>query len=343
MSDNSNRTDGRHHRQAAVGGGDGDGSSLLRVGLCQLAVNEDKQATLTHAATVIESAVLQRVRLVVLPECFNSPYDTKCFPAYAEELPSPERCGSNEDIARAYPAERSPTVDFLRQAAAQHGVYLVGGSVPELELGDDEGGQRKIYNTSLTFDPQGNLIAKHRKVHLFDIDVPGGIRFKESDVLSPGHSITTFTMDDSLNVGVGICYDVRFPEMAMLQARTPRDAKLLVYPGAFNMTTGPAHWELLLRARALDNQAWVCACSPARNDDASYTAWGHSMVVSPWGKVVREAGAREEVVVAELDLREVDRQRVHIPTRRQRRSDLYELNERATAAAASAAFSGSRE
>ncbi|GBM25775.1 Omega-amidase NIT2, partial [Araneus ventricosus] len=116
-------------------------------------------------------------------------------------------------------------------------------------------------------------------VHLFDIDIPGKITFKESDALAPGKSLTTFTMG-KWKIGLGICYDIRFPLMANIYAE--KGCNLLVYPGAFNMTTGPAHWELLQRARAVDNQLYVATISPARDETASYHAWGHSTLVSPW-------------------------------------------------------------
>jgi len=117
---------------------------------------------------------------------------------------------------------------------------------------------------------------------LFDIDVPGKITFKESDTLSPGDNLTIIDSPWG-KIGVGICYDIRFPELAMLMRE--KGVGLMVYPGAFNTTTGPLHWELLQRARAVDNQVFVATASPARNPDSSYQAWGHSSLISPWGEV----------------------------------------------------------
>ncbi|OSX75356.1 hypothetical protein BU14_0239s0011 [Porphyra umbilicalis] len=150
---------------------------------------------------------------------------------------------------------------MLQRAAAAAGAVVVGGSLPEAAP------DGSIYNTCVVAGADGAILAVHRKVHLFDIDVPGGVCFKESDALSPGGAVTSFRMADPVGtVGVGICYDVRFPEYAGVLVRE-RGARLLVYPGAFNSTTGPAHWELLLRARAVDGQCFVVACSPAWGKD----------------------------------------------------------------------------
>ncbi|KAF6120636.1 nitrilase family member 2 [Phyllostomus discolor] len=153
-------------------------------------------------------------------------------------------------------------------------VFLLSikGSIPEEDSG-------KLYNTCTVFGPDGALLVKHRKLHLFDIDVPGKITFQESKILSPGDSFSTFETP-YCRVGLGICYDLRFSELAQIYAE--RGCQLLVYPGAFNLTTGPAHWELLQRGRAVDNQVYVATASPARDDKASYVAWGHSTVVNPW-------------------------------------------------------------
>lgn len=195
-----------------------------------------------------------------------------------------------------------------------------------------EDGQEKIYNTCLVINPEGAVVAKHRKVHLFDIDVPGGIRFFESETLSPGQTVSHFSSPFG-EIGVGICYDIRFAELALLM-RQKYKCTILVYPGAFNMTTGPAHWEILQRARALDNQCFVLTASPARTSPPEnsadskyphYTAWGHSTVISPWGDIVATTDEKEGIVVADLDLARVDEIRRSIPIGDQRRSDMYEL------------------
>lgn len=174
----------------------------------------------------------------------------------------------------------------------------------------------------MIFSPSGDILAKHRKMHLFDIDIPGKITFKESDTLSAGDSLTMFDTPYG-KCGVGICYDMRFPHLAMLM----RDAgcKMLFYPGAFNMTTGPAHWELLQRARALDTQSYVATISPARNPDSGYQAWGHSTVVNPWGEVEATTVERPAIVYADLALARVEEVRAQIPVSVQWRKDIYSL------------------
>lgn len=180
---------------------------------------------------------------------------------------------------------------LMEVTARKKNVYIIAGSIPE--LGEDG----KLYNTCVIYDPAGHIIGKHRKVHLFDINVPGKITFQESKVLHPGNHLTICDTKYG-KIGVGICYDLRFPEIAQIYREN--GCELLVYPGAFNMTTGPAHWELLQRSRALDNQLYVATCSPARDDTATYTAWGHSMVVDPWGKIVSEAQEPETVIFADI-------------------------------------------
>ena len=200
--------------------------------------------------------------------------------------------------------------------ARETGTYLIGGSIPEIEPE-----RKKYYNTNLTFNPQGELIAAHRKVHLFDIDIPGKIKFKESDILSPGNKVTIVDLPEYGKIAIAICYDIRFPELAMIAAR--RGAFALIYPGAFNTTTGPLHWKLQGQARAMDNQVYVALCSPARDMTATYHAYGHSMVVDPMAKVMVEAEESEEIVYAELEGEAIESARKWIPIYDQRRWDVY--------------------
>jgi omega-amidase len=290
---------------------DGMGADKTRIALCQMPVSADKAENLITAQSYLDRAAAAGARLAVLPECFNCPYDTSKFAKYAEKV---GEVGGD--------SASSPTVLMLRAAARDSGMYIVGGSFPEV---CEDG---SIYNTSVSVSPAGAVIAKHRKVHLFDVDcsATGGIVFKESDALSAGDRMTVFdasALAKDLRVGVGICYDIRFPDLSMAMARGS-DARLLVFPGAFNMTTGPAHWELLARARAVDNQTFVAICSPARWDDtASYTPWGHSTIVDPWGQIVATTGSAPDIVLADLDFPRVDQVRASIPTAQQRRPDVY--------------------
>jgi len=207
---------------------------------------------------------------------------------------------------------------MLSEAAKENKIYLIGGSIPEKDPSTF-----KIYNTSMVFNREGQMIAKHRKMHLFDIDIPGQITFKESKILTGGSEFTVFDTE-YCKIGLGICYDIRFPELALLY--TQMGVKMLCYPGAFNMTTGPAHWELLQRARAVDCQSYVTAVSPARNPDSTYTAWGHTTVVAPWGDIVATTEHDQAIVYADIDLEKADKMRTQIPTSNQKRMDLYEVS-----------------
>lgn len=193
---------------------------------------------------------------------------------------------------------------------------MIGGSIPELDTKT-----KKYYNTSLTFSPEGKLLATHRKMHLFDIDIPGKITFRESDVLSPGNKVTILDLPEYGKIAIAICYDIRFPELAMIAAR--KGCFALIYPGAFNTTTGPLHWKLQGQARAMDNQVYVAMCSPARDMNAAYHAWGHSLVCDPMAQVMVEAGEKEETVFADLDGANIEETRKGIPIYSQRRFDVY--------------------
>ncbi|KAJ7528581.1 hypothetical protein O6H91_15G008800 [Diphasiastrum complanatum] len=195
-------------------------------------------------------------------------------------------------------------------------VTIIGGSIPERSYDH-------LYNTCCIYGRNGELQAKHRKVHLFDIDIPGKIVFKESETLTAGEGLTV--VDTYVGrIGVGICYDIRFEELAMLYAA--RGAQMICYPGAFNMTTGPLHWELLQRARAIDNQLYVITCSPARDPTASYVAWGHSTVVGPqFGEIISKTGHEEATIFADIDYSVSDQRRLNMPLDKQRRGDLYQL------------------
>ena len=264
----------------------------MKIGLCQMMVTTDKEENLRKAERMVREASVQGAQLVMLPEMFQCPYANVYFPQYAEE-------GQGESYWR------------LSAMARDNGVTLVGGSIPELVRG---GENDAIYNTSYVFGPDGQLLGRHRKVHLFDVDVPGGIRFKESDTLSPGQGITVIDTPVG-RIGVAICFDIRFAEM--FRAMACAGARILCVPAAFNMTTGPAHWELSFRMRAVDNQCFLAGCSPARDEQGCYVAYGHSMVTGPWGDVMVQADETEQVILAEIDLAEVERVRASLPIMRE--------------------------
>ena len=270
----------------------------LTIACCQVPVTEDLEQNLATAERYITNAAHRGAQIVLLPEMFCCPYDNSCFPSYAQPV--------DGEIAIR-----------LANAAKKHGIYLFAGSFPERE-------GENIYNTCLIFDRTGTLIGRHRKAHLFDINVEGGVAFQESAILTAGNAITT-VLTEYGPIGVAICFDMRFVEPFRIMAL--RGAKLIVLPSAFNMTTGPAHWELTLRARALDNQVFIAACAPAQNPDASYLSYGHSMVTSPWGDVLGQLGFEEGILLSEIDLDKVDAVRKQLPIVSARRTDLYELKE----------------
>lgn len=275
------------------------GVGKFKVALCQLAVTSDKGQNIAHALEKIESAADNGAKLIVLPEMWNCPYTNASFPVYAEDISAG--------------GDASPSTTMLSEVAKKKKVTIIGGSIPERSMDS-------LYNTCCIFGSDGKLKAKHRKVHLFDIDIPGKMTFKESDTLTAGESLTVVDTDVG-RIGVGICYDIRFQELAMLYAA--RGAHMICYPGAFNMTTGPLHWELLARARAVDNQLYVMTCSPARDLSAGYVAWGHSTIVGPFGEILTTTEHEEATIYADIDYSQIGQRRTNIPLEIQRRGDLY--------------------
>ncbi|KAJ4950683.1 hypothetical protein NE237_027515 [Protea cynaroides] len=273
----------------------------FKIALCQLLVTADKERNIAHARKAIEEAAGKGAQLVLLPEIWNSPYSNDSFPVYAEDIDAG--------------GDASPSTAMLSEVARTLKITLVGGSIPE-RCGD------KLYNTCCVFGADGKLKAKHRKIHLFDIDIPGKITFIESKTLTAGETPTVVDTDVG-RIAIGICYDIRFQELAMLYAA--RGANMICYPGAFNMTTGPLHWELLQRARAVDNQIYVATCSPARDASAGYVAWGHSTLVGPFGEVLATTEHDEAIVVAEIDYSAIELRRTNLPLEKQKRGDLYQL------------------
>lgn len=267
----------------------------MKIAVIQMNVAEDKEENLSHLEALFERPEVKEADLVTVPEMFSCPYVTTSFPLYAEPEggPSWKRCAA---------------------LAAKYQVYLSAGSMPEM---DEEG---HIYNTAYVFDRTGNQIAKHRKVHLFDINVDGQY-FKESDTLTPGNQVTVFDTE-FCRIGICICYDFRFPELARLM--TEQGAEILLVPGAFNMVTGPAHWETLFRQRAVDNQVFAIGTAPARNEQASYHSWGHSIITDPWGTVLMQMEEKEQVTLTKIDLEQVGKIREQLPLLKHLRRDMYE-------------------
>ena len=271
----------------------------IKIAAIHMSTVADKMENVRTVKTYLEKIKDENPDFVILPEMFCCPYQTENFPIYAEK-------------------EGGPVWQQLSGYAKQYGIYLIGGSMPEK---DAEG---NVYNTSYIFDREGKQIGKHRKVHLFDIDVKGGQTFKESDTLTAGDSDTVFDTEFG-KIGVMLCFDIRFPELSRMMVND--GAKVIFVPAAFNMTTGPAHWELSFRTRALDNQIYMVGCAPARDVSAGYISWGHSIVTDPWGRVTGMLDENEGILLAELDMDYEEQVREELPLLKSRRKDIYQLSQ----------------
>lgn len=271
----------------------------IKIAAIQMSTVADKMENVRTVKAYLEKIKDENPDFVILPEMFCCPYQTENFPIYAEK-------------------EGGPVWQQLSGYAKQYGIYLIGGSMPEK---DAEG---NVYNTSYIFDREGKQIGKHRKVHLFDIDVKGGQTFKESDTLTAGDSDTVFDTEFG-KIRVMLCFDIRFPELSRMMVND--GAKVIFVPAAFNMTTGPAHWELSFRTRALDNQIYMVGCAPARDVSAGYISWGHSIVTDPWGRVTDMLDEKKEILLAELDMDYEEQVREELPLLKSRRKDIYQLSQ----------------
>ena len=245
----------------------------FNMALIQSAVAGSKEKNLLNAERLLADAAEAGADIAALPEMFICPYDTARFHKYAE------------------PAD-GPSVERLSRAAEKNGLYLIAGTVPEI---DSNG---RIYNTSFIFSSDGSRIGRHRKIHLFDVNIENGISFRESDVLTPGETATVIDTPWG-KIGVAVCFDIRFAELFRFMAL--EGAHTAVVPGAFNMTTGPAHWELTFRMRAVDNQMFMAGCAPARDSGAGYVSWANSLLSDPWGRVVDRLDTEESILIHEID------------------------------------------
>ena len=268
----------------------------FKLAAVQIRTETDVEQTLRKAEEMVAEAARSGAELVVLPEMWNCPYSKKYFHAVADN-------------------DNGRSRDAMSSWAEDNGIILVGGSVPE-KCGD------KLYNTCYVFDESGRQIARHRKIHLFNVDIKGGVRFKESNNFASGEDITVF--DTSLGrMGVEICFDIRFPELCRAMAK--RGAEIILCPAQFNMTTGPRHWELSVRARAMDNELFFVGASAARYEGFDYECWGHSTVADPFGMVLASCDEKEQILYCDIDLNEVDSVREQLPTFLHLREDVYNV------------------
>jgi omega-amidase len=272
----------------------------LGVALVQMHVTHDKTVNLTNAIRLIRTAVNKySPKIVVLPENFSFLYDKYNFEKYAEVIPNGE------------------TYIELSNIAKELRIYLVGGSIIER----DDRTKTILYNTTMVFNPSGTLIAKHRKIHLSDMELDTDFSLRESDILKRGTTLTTFDVD-GIKVGLGIGYDMSFGEMATLYRKNGAD--MIIYPSAYPARLGLLHWDQLNRVRAIDNQLFVVGVSPARDDNTELVYYGHSMVVDPKGRVLVRGGDKEEILYTDLDFHDVDRYRTQIQLFPHKRLDVYD-------------------
>jgi len=245
----------------------------MRVSVIQMSPKADKAENISQAQALIDGAMADRPDLVALPEvwsCLGGTAELKI--AAAEALPAFE---TGETGGEAY--------EFLRRAARVNGIFVHGGSIGELDGG-------RLYNTTVVFGPDGVERARYRKIHMFDIVTPDGQGYRESETYGAGDDVVTVDMNGT-NVGLAICYDIRFPELFLALRR--RHVDLIMLPAAFTLQTGKDHWEVLLRARAIETQTWFAApaCHGPHRDASGQTrfTYGHSLIVDPWGHVVAKA------------------------------------------------------
>jgi predicted amidohydrolase len=266
----------------------------LRVAAVQLNSNDEKPRNLEAAEHLVRAAAADGAELVALPEKWNL-------------------LAAGEALREGAEPIDGPSLGATRSWAAELGIHLLAGSVSE-RSGED------VFNTSVLVGPEGEDLAVYRKIHMFDVDV-GGVAYRESEHERAGSEIVTASVG-GLGVGLAVCYDLRFPELFRILAL--RGARLLAIPSAFTTATGRDHWEVLLRARAIEDQAFVLAPNQVGAARPHFDSYGHSMIVDPWGRVMAmAAGGAEQFVAADLDLAAQSEVREALPALANRRPDSY--------------------
>ncbi|HEY8200766.1 MAG TPA: carbon-nitrogen hydrolase family protein [Actinomycetota bacterium] len=267
----------------------------MRVALVQMNSQDEKAENLERGEMLIAQAAAWGSDLVVLPELWTYLGPRKRHSEVAEPIPG-------------------ETTEFLARLAGRYRFWLVGGSILEAVEG-----QGRVHNTSVVLNPDGELVARYRKLHLFDVEVEGAT-YQESATMAPGEEVVVASLA-GVPVGLTVCYDLRFPELYRRLAAW--GARLITVPSAFTMETGRDHWEVLLRARAIENQVYVLAPAQCGSHPPGHACYGNSMIVDPWGTVVARAGYREGVVVADIDLGHAERIRKSLPALAHRRGELF--------------------
>ena len=265
--------------------------------IVQMDSRNDKAENVRRACAFVDEAAANGARLVCFPENMD------LCGRYAGE-------GGDRETLPGYTTER------LAAKAREHGIYIHAGSLRELIPGDE-----RVYNTSVLLDPEGRIVATDRKLHTFDATLPDGSVQNESEWIRPGDRIVT--ADTALGrLGLSICYDLRFPELYRIMALS--GAEVMLIPANFTKPTGRDHWEVLLRARAIENGCYVLAADQV-GQKPHFVAYGNSMAADPWGRVIARAGEEPGIIYARIDLDGVASARRRIPSLQNRRSDVYEL------------------
>jgi nitrilase len=258
----------------------------------------DKAANIAQARSLIERAVAEeRPDWILLPEQFDWAGGVK---------------GDKARNAETFPG--GPAYAMARELAARHGVFIHAGSIMERIEGDD-----RIHNTTVVFDRKGEEIARYRKIHLFDVTTPDGLNYRESATVKAGELVVTYDCE-GVTVGCAICYDLRFP--GLFQALADKGSQVIALPAAFTQQTGKDHWEVLLRARAIETETYVCAAAQTGTftvNNETRATYGHSLVADPWGLVTAKASDGVGLVSARLDMAQVKRVRGMIPVAEHRR------------------------
>jgi deaminated glutathione amidase len=265
----------------------------VRVAAVQLNSSADKARNLAAAERLVRAAAGDGAELVALPEKWNL-------------------LAAGEEMAAAAEALDGPSLAAARGWARELGIHLLAGSICER-------GEEKAFNTSVLIGPDGDDLAVYRKIHMFDVEA-GGVEYRESDHEEPGEEIVIAPLGD-LGIGLSVCYDLRFPELYRILA--VRGARLLAVPSAFTLATGRDHWEVLLRARAIENQAFVLAPNQFGEAPPHYSSFGRSAIVDPWGVTLAVAPDEECFVAADLDLAAQERIRRMLPSLANRRPEAY--------------------
>ena len=277
----------------------------MRAAAVQLNSNEDKERNLASADRLTREAAADGAELVVLPEKFNVLGTHDHYRAGAETL-------------------EGPTIAWARETAHELGIDLVAGSIVERREG-----REKLSNTSVHVGPDGELRAVYRKIHMFDV-VVDGVEYRESESEEPGEEIELSDLADGTRLGLTVCYDLRFPELYRILA--VRGAKVITIPAAFTKVTGRAHWEILIRARAIENQAFVVAADQVGVHPEDKESFGGSMVVDPWGEVLARVDEGEGIAAADLDLDRLAEVREKLPSLANRMPGAYVWPEAAAVA-----------